>query len=310
VLVIPSQMQIDTTFGGQPFGGDMTGEPQAPPADDSEIQDAFGVTPDGDMIMDETTFGQLVTALGGVTLTTNTAVPPSAADPTGVPLGHGQLTGVQAAAYATYAAKGEAPNAQAARFAQVLSALLGALPPDAGAVTGYLNQISLLPRPPLTTTALGPILAALAEQKAANAVTVATLPLSSNGSGQLDYAAAGPLVTKYLNGTVQAGTSAGQPLRVLVEDGSGVSGSNAQVVESAAQAKLENAGLTYNGGGPVATVPHSLVEVASSSEQSEAESVAADLGLSGSTVQVVAGLSTVDDVTVVLGADWPALSAQ
>ena len=89
VVIIPAKMQIQSDFGTQPFGGDMTGSPIEPPADDSEVAATLGVTPDGDLTMDETTFGIFVDELGGLTVTTNTAVPASTADPAGVKQGTG-----------------------------------------------------------------------------------------------------------------------------------------------------------------------------------------------------------------------------
>jgi acyl CoA:acetate/3-ketoacid CoA transferase alpha subunit len=96
---------------------------------------------------------------------------------------------------------------------------------------------------------------------------------------------------------------------VLVQNGTGASASSSGQLMAVAQAKLDDAGYTYNAGNVVTTQAQTEVEVASSADQSLAEQVAASLGLSGSTVQVVSGLSSVDDVTVVLGQDWSSLSA-
>ena len=311
IVVIPAQMQIDDQgFGAQPFGGNMASE--QPPAGSAEVADALGVTPDGVWTMDETTFGILVTYLDGLSLTTNTAVPASSADPTGVPAGTTTLTGVQAVAYATYQASGEPASAQAARFAQVLTALMNKMPTYSVSVNAYLNQLGLITDPALPVSKLGPFLASLAAQQAAGLMTVATLPLTSDGSNSLNYTGATQIVSKLLGGTLKAGASAGQSARVLVQNGTGVAsgGSSGGKLLASAQAKLEDAGYTYNAGNTVATQAHTEVEIASSSNQGLAEEVAASLGLSGSTVQVVSGVSTVDDVTVVLGQDWSSLSAQ
>ena len=311
IVVIPAQMQInDQGFGAQPFGGNMAS--QQPPAGSAEVADTLGVTPDGVWTMDETTFGILVTYLEGLSLTTNTAVPASSADPAGVPAGKTSLTGVQAVAYATYQAAGEPASAQAARFGQVLTALMNAMPNYPVSVNADLNKLGLITDPALPVSKLGPFLASLAAQQAAGLMTVATLPLTSDGSNSLNYTGAAQIVSKLLGGTLKAGASAGQSARVLVQNGTGVAGggSSGGKLLAAAQAKLEDAGYTYNAGNTVATQAHTEVEIASSSNQGLAEEVAASLGLSGSTVQVVSGLSTVDDVTVVLGQDWSSLSSQ
>ena len=309
LVVIPSQMQIDDEgFGNQPFGGDMAED--QPPAGISEVSDALGVTPDGVWTIDETTFGIFVDEIGGISLTTNTAVPASPADPKGVPAGPTKLSGVQAVAYATYQAPGEPATAQAARFGQVLNALFAALPSISVSVTAYLNQLGLIPDPSLPLAKLSPIIAALAAQQSAGKVSVATLPLAADGSDALNATGASEIVAKYLGGTLKAGASAGQSARVLVQDGTGASSAADGKLLAAAQAELIDAGYTYNAGNTVAVQAHTQVEVASSADQSLGGQVAASLGLSGSAVHVVPGLSTLDDVTVVLGQDWSSFATQ
>jgi hypothetical protein len=205
IVVIPSQMQIDSQgFGSSTFGGNMASE--QPPAGADEVSSTFGVTPSGVRDMDETTFGIFVDELGGLSLTTNAAVPASTADPKGVPLGSTTLTGVQAVAYATYSASGESPTAQAERFAQVMDALIAKLPPYANEVGAYLNLLGLIPDPSLPLSKLNPILAALAAQQHAGKVTVATLPLTSGDA--LNATAAASAVSQLLGGTVKASASA------------------------------------------------------------------------------------------------------
>ena len=97
---------------------------------------------------------------------------------------------------------------------------------------------------------------------------------------------------------------------MLVQNGTGSSSGDAGKLAAAAQAKLVDAGYTYNAGSIVSSQAHTEVEVGSSADQNLAQQVAATLGLSGSAVQVVSGLSSVDDVTVVLGQDWSSLSGQ
>ncbi|WP_034267988.1 LCP family protein [Actinospica robiniae] len=308
IVVIPAKMQIQSDFGTQPFGGDMTGSPLQPPADDTEVAATLGVTPDGDMTMNETTFGIFVDELGGLTVTTNTDIPATTADPSGVKQGTVTLSGAQAVAYATYQAKGESDSAQSVRFGQVVSALMTKMPSFGNAVSAQLNQLGLITKPSMPLTKLSPILAALAAQQAAGKVTEVVLPLSQDGNDTLNYTAAAPIVSKLLGGTMKAGASAGQAARVLVEDATGATGPKAQQLISAAEADLQNGGYTFNGGDAVPEQAKTVVEVASSSQQGLAQQVASGLGLSGSTVKVVPGLAQVDDVTVVLGADWASVA--
>jgi len=308
IVVIPAKMQIQSDFGTQPFGGDMTGSPLQPPADDTEVAATLGVTPDGDMTMNETTFSIFVDELGGLNVTTNTDIPTSSTDPAGVKQGPDSLTGAQAVAYATYQAPGESDSAQAVRFGQVVTAMMAKLPSFGNAVSAQLNQLGLITKPSMPLTKLSPILAALAAQQAAGKVTEVVLPLSQDGTDSLNYAASAPIVAKLLGGTMKAGASAGQAARVLVEDGTGAAGSKAQQLISAAQADLVNGGYTFNLGTGVPEQAKTVVEVSSTAQQGLAQQVASGLGLSGSTVKVVPGLAQVDDVTVVLGADWASLA--
>lgn len=308
IVIIPAKMQIQSDFGTQPFGGDMTGSPLQPPADDTEVAAILGVTPDGDMTMNETTFSIFVDELGGLAMTTNTAIPATTADPSGVKEGLGSLTGAQAIAYATYQAPGESDSAQAVRFGQVVTALMTQMPTFGNAVTNQLNTLGLITKPSMPLSKLSPILAALAAQQAAGKVSEVVLPLSQDGTDSLNYTAAAPIVAKLLGGTMKAGASAGQAARVLVEDGTGASGTKAQQLISHAEAALQNGGYTFNGGTTVPEQANTVVEVSSSAQQSLAQEVASVLGLSGSTVKVVPGLAQVDDVTVVLGADWASLT--
>lgn len=310
IVIIPAKMQIQSDFGAQPFGGDMTGSPLQPPADDTEVAATLGVTPDGDMTMNETTFAIFVDELGGLTVTTNTDIPATSADPSGVKQGTAvTLSGAQTVAYATYQATGESDSAQAVRFGQVVSAMMAKMPTFGNAVSAQLNQLGLITKPSMPLTKLSPILAALAAQQAAGKVTEVVLPLSQDGTDSLNYTAATPIVAKFLGGTMPAGASAGQPARVLVENATGVTGSKAQQLISVAEADLQNGGYTYNAGDTAPEQAKTVVEVASSSQQSLAEQVASGLGLSGNTVKVVPGLAQVDDVTVVLGADWASVGS-
>ncbi len=310
-VLIPSQMLVNTTgFGSQPFGGQMS--QSIPAAGKDTVADVLGVTIDGVWRMDETTFAALIDEIGGVQVTTDTAVPAATASagPTApaVAKGSEKLTGAQAISYATYSAPGDSPTAQAQRFGQVVTALLAVLPTEATSITADLGHIGIIDDPSLPESKLSPILASLAYEQQAGAFTVQALPLRSDGSMELDYAAAAPIVTRLLGGALKAGAAAGQLSRVLVEDASGHTGDQSAYVRAAAQAKLSNAGYTYIDGASVARRATSVVEVPTQGQHDSAVQVAATLGLPANDIQVVPGMSTIADVTVLLGADWPALA--
>lgn len=310
-VLIPSQMLVNTIgFGAQPFGGQMA--QSIPAAGKDTVADALGVSIDGVWRMDETTLAALIDEIGGIQLTTDTDVPAatSTAAPTApaVAKGAGKLTGAQAISYATYLAPGDPVTAQIQRFGQVVSALLGVLPPDATSITADLGRIGIIDDPSLPESKLTPILAALAAEQQAGAYTSQVLPLRTDGSMELDYTAAAPIVTKLLGGALKAGAAAGQLSRVLVEDASGHTVDQSSYVRAAAQAKLSNAGYTYIDGASVAKRTTSVVEVPSAGQHDAAVQIAQTLGLPANDVQVVPGMSTIADVTVLLGSDWPALA--
>lgn len=308
-VLISSQMSVNITgFGLQPFGGDMA--QSVPAADKDTIADTFGVKIDGVWRMDEITFAGLIDEIGGINLTANIAVPAVTATPTAaaIPVGPGKLTGGQAIAYSTFAPKGDPPGAQSARFGQVVAGLLSALPTEAPAINAYLNHLGTVDDPALPDSKLSPILAALAAEQQAGAFTAKVLPVRTDGSNELDVQAAAPIVSSLLGGALAA-QSPGQVSRVLVEDATGSTGMRSQAVRRAAQAKLANSGYTFVDGSTVAPRGTSVVEVGSDAQKGGAVEIATTLGLQASNVQVVSGLSTFADVTVILGTDWPKLAA-
>jgi hypothetical protein len=307
-VLIPSQLEVNTTgFGLQPFGGDMV--QSVPAADKETVADTFGVTIDGVWRMDEVTFAGLIDEIGGIKLTANTAVPAPTGTPTAaaIPAGAGKLTGGQAVAYGTYAAKGEPASAQSDRFGQVVAAMLGALPTDALAITSYLNHLGIVDDPALPEAKLSPILASLATEQQAGAFTAKVLPVRTDGSNEMDFQAAAPIVSSLLGGALTAGAP-GQVSRVLVEDATGSAGTRSRAVLSAAQGKLANSGYTFLDGSTVGVRTTSVVEVGSDAKHDAAVQIAETLGLQAINVKVVSGMSTFSDVTVILGTDWPKLA--
>lgn len=304
-VLIPSVMMVNTTgFGPQPFGGRMS--QSIPAAGKDTVADILGITIDGVWRMDEITFAELIDQIGGITLDADTAVPAATASPTAPPVGagHQKLSGPQAVAYATYTRNGDTAAAQPDRFGQVVQAVLAALPADSASITAYLNQLGTVDDPSLPDSKLSPILTSLATEEQAGAFTVQPLPLRTDGSDELDYQAAAPVVSTLLGGAVKAGSAAGQISRVLVDDGSGHTGSQSAAIRDAAQAKLANGGYTFIDGETVGRRATSVVEVPDANQKDTAVQIAETLGLPAIDVQIVPNMPTVADVTVILGADW------
>jgi len=307
-VLIPSQMIVNSTgFGQQPFGGDMA--QSVPAAGKDTVADALGVNIDGVWRMDEITFAGLIDEIGGIQLNANVAVPAATASPTAaaIPVGNQKLTGSQAVAYGISTAKGDGPDAQIERFGQVVSSLLAALPTDPGAITAYLNHLGVVDDPALPESKLSPILAALAVEQQAGAFTAKALPVRTDGSNAMNVQAAAAIVSSLLGGALNTQNN-GQISRVLVEDASGHTGNASQVIRGAAQARLTNGGYTFIDGSTAAHRATTVVEVGSDGAKSAAVQIAATLGLQANSVQVVPGMSTFADATVLLGADWPKLA--
>ena len=342
-VLIPSQMVVTGIGSGtQPFSGDMTANPPVPPAGANAVADSLGVQVDAVWSMDETTFAAMIDLFGGVTLTTDAAVPavtaPAAAAPTATATGKSgssgptgssgtsgssgapgagtvtsaaipeggneKLDGDQAMAYALYQGPGESIGAQVSRFGQVLDALLAELPTQEDLVNSYLNQLGVVPDPSLPQAKLAGILAQMAAEQQAGQFAVKALPLQANATDQLDFSAAGPIISSLLGGTVQSGLASGGTARILVDDATGTSGGEDTLLQSSAQAKLISAGYSYVGSTVVGKKSKSVIEIPTGSDQSAAGEVAETLNLPTSDIQVVSGMSEISDVTVVLGTDW------
>jgi hypothetical protein len=335
-VLIPSQMSVTGIgSGSQPFSGDMTANPPVPPAGVNAISDSLGVQVNAVWSMDETTFAALIDLFGGVTVTTNTAVPAvgsaqptstptstskATANPTStpssgpnpapkvttsaIPEGSQKLDGAQALAYALYQGKGDSIDTQVNRFGQVLSALLADLPTQEDLVNSYLNQLGIVPDPALPQAKLAAMLAQMAAEQQAGQFTVKSLPLQDNATDQLDFTAAGPIISSLLGGTVQSGLASGGTARVLIEDATGTTGNEDSLLQSAATAKLISAGYSYVGSAVVSKRTTSVIEIPTGADQSAAGEVAQTLGLPTGDVKVVSGMSEISDVTVIVGTDW------
>ncbi|MFD0330606.1 hypothetical protein ACFQZC_26400 [Streptacidiphilus monticola] len=70
--------------------------------------------------------------------------------------GNQTLSGAGAAAYATYQAAGEKPQARLDRFGQVLGALIKAMPQDAAAAASDITKMGAVADPPCRTPRWAP----------------------------------------------------------------------------------------------------------------------------------------------------------
>jgi hypothetical protein len=211
--------------------------------------------------------------------------------------------------YLRYLAPGEQEQSRLARLKQVLDGLLTALPRTPAEVTAILSGLG--PRSDATSSPpqLATLLVGLAADGRAQQLQYASLPVipidPGNGSTAFrpDVPAVRELVDRLLAQSVPPGArSTGN--RVLALNGVGTPGLGEQV-----RAKLVAAGFVFVGSRNNATFgvaqTRVLVRDATPAAQALGTRVAAALGLSGTSVQT-AGLGSIADVVVVIGADFRA----
>lgn len=310
IVLVPSGLLVDVAGAGSvPYGETTTLPEPAAPAE--ALTDLLGVRVDGAWRLTADGLAALVDEVGGVRAAVDVDVVRT--DDEGnqvvvVRAGTQELDGAAAAAYATYRAEGEPDQARLARFAEVLTGVLGALPgsqPEVADVLGGLGDAS-------TSTLAGEQLAAtltrLRTAVAAESVASDVLPVSDLDTGGtvpaygIDSGQASAMMRARFPGALLT-DPAGESLRVLVENGVGTPG----LVE-AARAKLVAAGFRFTNGGNAAEFSGdpSTVIVPDGTQQSvrRGQRVAAALGLPDSAIATSDRGQTVADVIVILGSDF------
>lgn len=310
IVLVPAGLVVDVAGAGSlPYGETTTLPEPAAPAE--ALTDLLGVRVDGAWRLTTDGLAGLVEAVGGVRAAVDVDVVRT--DDQGnqvvvVRAGTQELDGAAAAAYATYRAEGEPDQARLARFDEVLTGVLGALPgspPEIAEVLGGLGDAS-------TSTLAGEQLAAtvarLRAAVAAGAVASDVLPVTDLDTGGtvptygIDSGQASAMMRARFPGALLTDPT-GESLRVLVENGVGTPG----LVE-AARAKLVAAGFRFTNGGNAAefTDDPSTVIVPDGTQQSvrRGQRVAAALGLPDSAIATSDRGQTVADVIVILGSDF------
>ncbi|MFV0129941.1 LCP family protein [Streptomyces sp. HMX112] len=241
----------------------------------------------------------LVEMVGGIDLTTDTAVPGAGkGDPPLVAKGENQtLTGPMAVAYATHRGPGEPETAQLQRFGQVVNGVLRKMSDDPGAATVTVQTLAQILDPSLPEKDLGASLARLAGHAKVGDHRTALLPVRQDGT--LDEEAARDVVKDILGGTVSA-PEQGAAVRVGVRNASG----NGDATE-AARIVLVNGGYAVIDGGKADRASSSQVIYGDPAQKAHAEEVAKTLGLPAGAVQRGTAAANAD-VTVLLGRDYRA----
>ncbi|MQY15634.1 hypothetical protein SRB5_58210 [Streptomyces sp. RB5] len=297
-VLLPGNMAVTTDDGGATTLAKSVEDAAAGSTRDA-IDSVLGSEIKGTWRLDAPFLELLVEGVGGITVKEATATVPGKKKndkPLVTKGANVDMNGAAAAAYATFRAKGEDPNASLERFGTVLQALLGKLPSDKETVTQIVKSMGAIPDPSLSEGELAASLAALSTRAKDGDYTTQTLPVRQDGT--LDEQASSKIVKDVLGGTVKnADPSATAKVAVKNASGDQAKAQNAQVA-------LVNGGYNFTGATNAAkAVDASQVLYADASRADQAAEVAKTLGLSAKSVKKGAG-SAGADITVVLGKDY------
>ena len=311
-LMVPSQLIVDV-----PGAGQQTLAQSARLLDRSASQDALSdllaLRIDGTLSLGRLALAGMVDFVGGITLEVDTPVTVTD-EATGtetvlVPSGTQTLDGTQAAAYALTWLPDEPEAARMARYSQVMTATVGALPEDALRIQEMLTSLGGSARTTTTTSAVAEFLLQMRAGILAGGQQVRVLPTTDIEAGEalavvrVDLPAAEAVLTSLLPQAMLSDVESSP--RVLVQNGAGTPGLGAS-----ARDRLVGAGMVYINGGNAEQfgLEETLVIVADASTEALAlgAEVAEALGVPASAVQVAEDGQNVADVVVILGADFVA----
>ncbi|HZG95377.1 MAG TPA: LCP family protein [Mycobacteriales bacterium] len=302
VTLLPSR--IITEVPG--FGDSMLGKGLALGGPDLAAETAanlLGVMVDGTWTVSPEGLAGLIDAIGGVTAEVDVEVKTTGAGGVTIEPGTHLLTGLEAAAFATYQGPEERELAKLPRMQAVLMAVVKAMPPTAATLLPSAGSESSIDPAPLAEQ-----LRLLAAAESTAAVSYAVLPVSELEFGgdevtyKLETAEAQALVESNLAASVPE-SAFGRSNRVLVQNGVGTAAITRTVTK-----KLLPAGFRVVDSGNADSFTHqkTVVLVFDDSAESIAvgERVAEVLGLPAEAVQISTIAQTTADVIVIVGADY------
>ena len=271
-----------------------------------------GVTVGGSWVLTTTQLGDLVDAIGGITVDVDTDVIETQSGGNRVlvvPKGDQQhLSGARAVAYATYVRTGEDALANLVRLQNVLDGIEAALPASTSAVAKIVRSLGSGAGSSLGVDRLAEMLAGLASDAHRNNVLPTTLPVIKidSGSTQASFRVDTQQITAFVKANLSASLPASARIphkQVFVQNGVGTPG----LVASACD-KLVQAGFAFAGSGnaPTFNNPRSTVLVFDRSVATAelGNSVARALKLPLDDVRVKDNAQNVADVLVILGKDY------
>jgi hypothetical protein len=310
VVLVPSGLLVDVAGSGDiPFG--ETATLPEPAAGAQALTDLLGVRVDDSWALTSEGMAALVDAVGGVPAAVDVDVVTTDGDGNQtvvVRAGTQTLSGAAAVEYAKYLAEGEPEQARLARFDDVLSGVLDALPEEPARVQAVIGEVGEESAATLDDATLAARLARLKAASGAGSLVSDILPVTEIDAGAetptygLDLGQVAAMMRSLFPGALLT-AEGGDVVRVLVENGVGTPG----LVEQA-RADLVAEGFRFIIGGNASpfTDEPSAVLVPDGTERSmrRGERVAAALGLPASSVEPTSRGQSVADVIVILGADF------
>ncbi|MEV7212430.1 LytR C-terminal domain-containing protein [Kitasatospora cineracea] len=300
VLLLPDTLQLPsngdsatTTIGKAPseLGASATRD---------GLSSVLGAKVAGTWRLDTPYLLLLVSQLGGVRVDTNAEVrEDNKADgkvlaPAGKDV---LLNGHAAVAYATLQAPGEKPEAQLARFGQVMAAVISTMPTTMPEATDDVRRMNMVADPSLPENALAGVLVNLAKQ--AKAGHLSTSVLTTKADGTLDDATAGKQVKDILGGTIGSAKGTGGSTRVTIVNASGNGTATA-----AAQVVVINSGMDpLPSSAKAPDQASSEIRYTDDAKQPAALTLATSMGLPDSAVKKVTEAQNAD-LVLVLGKDY------
>jgi hypothetical protein len=269
-LLLPATVQLDPD-STQTLGQTMERWPEGP---GSAVSTALGVTVDTTWQLRPAAVAALVDSVGGVVVDVDRQV--AVGSVLISPARDQRLSGAQAAAYAVFRARGEAEQARLARAAQVLGAVLPALPQDRAAMRRLVDGLATSSAATGSADQLTGMLAGLrAGTSSAAGLPAQVVPVEARARGALVIIpdAAVALARQRMPSAATAGASppaaAAARVRVLNGDGSPSLG-------EAAIRRLRSGGFATDAGGNAGTLgqPRTVVWVGASGAAAQATGAA------------------------------------
>lgn len=307
VVLVPANLQAEVAGRGSMALGDAAKVGPATLGD--TLSDMINVSIDGQWNLSAPALAALVDHLGGITADVPTDITVNGA--VVVAKGNDQLlNGNQAAAVATYAGADEPSAGRLARFQNVLTGLMAKLGTDPTAVATTIAALATGSTLAANTAVVGPVLAGLDSDFAAQDVAYQQLATTVLDTGDqterlsVDATATASVVAQYFKQSVPPGRTEGHN-RVIVFNGTGALG-----LGESARKRLTAHGLVFvrsaNQPGFGYKTKASVVLVPDATPESIAagKRVAAALGLPATDVETATVDTTTADVLVILGRDY------